>query len=63
LGDLHTEFLPLFVGVCCVEGLQEAIGVAVEGLTREAVLLGLPGNSAVGPVKDSGSVGDAERWG
>jgi hypothetical protein len=42
-----------------VEALEEALGVAIEGLPREALLPGSSGDVAVGPVEDGGGIGDA----
>src|SRR5207253_558355 len=49
--------------VLALEDVQEAFGVTVEGLAGEALLLGTPGDIAVGPVEDSGGIGNAEFGG
>jgi hypothetical protein len=44
-----------------IDGLKDARGVAVEGLTGGATEGGLVGDGAVGSGEDSGGVGDTQR--
>ena len=62
-GDLIAESLELCGGVRFIEGLEDPVGVAIQGLPGKAVLLGPSGDSAVGSVEDSGGIGDAELGG
>jgi hypothetical protein len=41
-----------------LQGVQDPLGVALEGLAGQALLLGAPGNAAVGSVEDGGGIGD-----
>jgi hypothetical protein len=59
-GELRAESLEGCGGVQFVEGLEDPVGVAIQGLPGKALLLGPSRNSAVGPAQDSGSIGDAE---
>jgi hypothetical protein len=59
-GDLIAEPLELCGGVLAVEGLEDSVGVAIQGLSGEALLVSSAGDVAVGPVQDGGGIGDAE---
>ena len=58
--ELRAESLALLVGVLTVENLEDALGVAVEGLAGEALLVSSLGDGAVGSVEDGGGIGDTE---
>jgi len=58
--QLLAECLELRRVVVLLEGVQESLGVAVEGLAGKALGLGASGDVAVGPVEDSGGIGDAK---
>jgi hypothetical protein len=60
--QLLAEWLELGRVVVLLEGMQESLGIAVEGLAGQALLLGASCDDAVGPVEDSGGIGDAELW-
>ena len=53
----------LVVGVLSVEGLEETQSVPIKGLAGEALLAGASADRAVGPVEDSGGIGDAALGG
>ena len=57
--ELVAQSLELGWVVEILEALQEALAVAVEGLAGESLLSGALADSAVGPVEDGGSIGDA----
>jgi hypothetical protein len=59
LGDLLSEFLKLLGRVLAVEDAEDMLGVPVQSLTGQAVLLGSSGDLAVGSVEDGGGIGDA----
>jgi hypothetical protein len=60
---LGAEFLELRVGVRRAERLHEPLGVAVEGLAGEALVVGAAGDVAPRPFEDGGGVGDAALGG
>jgi hypothetical protein len=57
--ELFAEVLEWRRVVVFLEGLQEPLGVAVEGLAGKALLAGASGDVAVGPIEDGGGIGDA----
>ena len=57
--ELGAELLELGIGVRLLEALQEAFGIAVEGLAGQALVVGTAGDIAPRAIKDSGGVGDA----
>jgi hypothetical protein len=63
LGAGGLELVEVLFGAVGVEGLQEAVGVAVEGLPGKALVVGEAGDGAVGPVQDGSGVGDAALGG
>jgi hypothetical protein len=59
-GDLLVESSELLGGVLPVEGLEDPVGVPIQGLAREALLGGALDDGAVGPVENGGGIGDAQ---
>jgi hypothetical protein len=57
---LFAKLLELSLGVVAVERLQDGGSVAVESLSGKSELVGALGDLAVGPVENSGGVGDTE---
>ena len=55
-----SELLELLSAVLSVEGMQDGLGVTVEGLSGKSKLAGALGNLAVRPVENSRGVGDTE---
>ena len=62
-GDLLVKVLELLGGVLSVEGLEDPLGIAIQGLAGAALLLGPLGDGAMGAVEDGGGIGDAQVWG
>jgi hypothetical protein len=58
--DLVLEILEAPLSVGALYGLEDFGGVAVECLAGDARALGVLGDGAVGPIEDSGGIGDAE---
>jgi hypothetical protein len=58
--DLSAELLELLSRVAAVAGVQDGLGIAVEGLSGETQLAGALRDLAVGAVENGGSVGAAE---
>jgi hypothetical protein len=58
-----VEPVKLLGGVLSVEGLEDPLGVPIQGLAREALLAGPLGDGAVRPVEDGGGIGDAKSRG
>src|SRR5262249_5130658 len=61
--ELFAELLAGRQVAGLLEGVQDPLGVAIEGLAGQALLLGALGNAAGGAVRDGGGIGDAERRG
>jgi hypothetical protein len=57
-----AELVKVLVGEGSVEGWKDAVGVAIEGLPRKALLLGLSGDSAVGPSRTPAALA-MRSWG
>jgi hypothetical protein len=55
--------LELLGAVLSVEGLEDSLGVPIQGLAGEALLAGPLGDGAVRPVQDGGGIGDAKTRG
>jgi hypothetical protein len=55
-----VESSELLGGVLPVEGLEDPVGVPIQGLAREALLGGALDDGAVGPVENGGGIGDAQ---
>jgi hypothetical protein len=61
--DLIAELLELLLGVVAVEGVQDGVGIAVEGLSGQSELAGALADLAVGAFENGGGVGDTEFGG
>jgi hypothetical protein len=58
--DFFAELPELLLGVVSVEGAQDGLGIAVEGLPGKSQSVGALRDLAVGPVENGRSVGDPE---
>lgn len=57
--DLLPKVLKLLLGGEAIDGLEDGLGLAVEGLARDAPLLRLRGDGAVVPEEGGGGTGKA----
>jgi hypothetical protein len=61
--ELFTKGLELWRVLVLLESLQQACGVAVEGLAGETLLVGAAGDLTVRPFEEGGGIGDTELRG
>ncbi len=59
LAELLVEVGDLLALLSGVEVAQGGVGLAVEGLTRESALLGVPGDVAVSAQEDGAGTGES----
>jgi hypothetical protein len=63
VGNLSVELLEVLLVILAVHGVEDGVGIAVECLSGEPESAGALGDLTVGPVENSGGVGDTEFGG